>query len=341
MSDTACPIPENEPQRLEALRAFEILDTEPELDFDALTRVAAHALGAPIAVVALMDSDRLWFKSKIGLDVPQLDRQVAFCAHAIMRPREPLVVPDLLADTRFAANPLVAQAPHIRFYAGAPLVDTAGHALGTVAVLDAQSRDFSAAQREALSDLSTMVMTALNSRRRALDLERLALTDHLTRVANRAQFDKVLAAELRHAMRTGEVFSVLCMNLDGFKDVNDGFGHAAGDEVLCEVARRMQQAVRLGDLLARLGGDEFAVVMRHGGPDDATGLAQRIARAVQAPITLSTGDTVGVGVSIGMASYTDSVSSVSALLGQADQALYQAKRYNERRWKMFVGAPLR
>jgi len=157
----------------------------------------------------------------------------------------------------------------------------------------------------------------------------------------RLLIDKVLAAELRHAMRTGEVFSVLCMDLDGFKDVNDGFGHAAGDEVLCEVARRMSQAVRLGDLLARLGGDEFAVVMRHGGQEDAAVLAQRIARAVQAPITLSTGDTVGVGVSIGMASYTDSVSSVSALLGQADQALYQAKRYNERRWKMFVGAPLR
>ncbi len=343
-SEPSCPahpVPENEAQRLEALRAYDVLDSEPELEFDALTRVAAHALGTPIAVVAMMDSDRLWFKSKLGLDVPQLDRQIAFCAHAIMTPREPLVVPDLLADPRFAGNPLVAGAPHIRFYAGAPIVDPAGHALGTIAVIDAQPREFSDAQRDALTDLSTMVMTALQGRRRALDLERLALTDHLTGISNRAQFDKAIAAELRHAMRTGEAFTVLCMDLDGFKDVNDGFGHAAGDEVLCEVAKRLGQQVRLGDVLARMGGDEFAVVMRHGGEDDATVLAQRIAKAVQAPITLSTGDTVGVGVSVGMASYTDAVPSVQALLAQADQALYQAKRYNERRWNMFVGAPIR
>jgi diguanylate cyclase (GGDEF)-like protein len=339
--EQVCPIPANELQRLAALRAFEILDTAPELDFDALTRVAAHAFGTPMAVVALMDSERLWFKSKLGLDVPELDRNVAFCAHTVMRPRETLVVPDLRDDARFAANPLVAQAPHLRFYAGAPIVDAAGHALGTIAVLDAEPRGFSGAQREALVDLSTMVMTALSSRRRALDLERLALTDHLTGIANRAQFDQALAAELRHAMRSGEVFTVLCMDLDGFKDVNDGFGHAAGDETLCEVARRINQQVRLGDVLARLGGDEFAVVMRHGGQDDAAVLARRIVQAVQAPITLSTGDTVGVGISIGMASYTDSVPSVSSLLARADQALYQAKRHNERRWNLFVGAPMR
>lgn len=337
----AHPTPDNEPQRLAALRAYDILDTPPEPDFDAVVRIASHAFGVPIAVVAMLDSERLWFKSKLGLELPQLDRRIAFCAHAIMRPREPLIVPDLRADARFAANPLVAGAPHIRFYAGAPVVDAAGHALGTLAVIDAQPRTFSDAQREALVDLSTMVMTALQSRRRALDLERLAMTDHLTGIANRAQFDQAISAELRHAMRTGEVFSVLCLDLDGFKDVNDGFGHAAGDEVLCEVARRLAQQVRLGDVLARLGGDEFAVLMRHGDQDAALTLAQRIAKAVHEPITLSSGDTVGVGISVGLASYTDAVPSVAALLAQADQALYQAKRRNEQRWNMFVGAPPR
>lgn len=336
-----CPLPDNETQRLAALQRHEILDTSPELEFDALARVAAQALGAPMAVVALLDSDRLWFKSKIGLDVPQIDRRVAFCAHAIMRPREPLVVSDLRADARFADNPLVAQAPHLRFYAGAPIVDPAGHALGTIAVLDNQPRQFSPAQRETLADLSTLVMTALHSRRRALDLERQALTDHLTGIANRAQFDQALSAELRHAMRTGEIFTVLCMDLDGFKDVNDGFGHAAGDEVLCEIARRLIQQVRLGDVLARLGGDEFAVLMRHGGQADAAVLAQRVAQAVRQPITLAGGDTVGVGISIGMASYSDAVASVAALMAHADQSLYQAKRANQQRWKLFMGEPLR
>jgi hypothetical protein len=86
-----CPIPENEAERLAAVRAYDVLDTPPELDFDALTRVAAHVFNTPAAVVGLMDADRLWFTSRLGLDVPQLDRQIAFCAFAVMRPDESLV----------------------------------------------------------------------------------------------------------------------------------------------------------------------------------------------------------------------------------------------------------
>ncbi|HSC79648.1 MAG TPA: GAF domain-containing protein, partial [Chitinolyticbacter sp.] len=219
-SEPSCPAhpePENEAQRLEALHAYDILDTGPEPDFDALTRLAVHALATPVAVIALLDSDRLWFKSTQGLDVSQLDRQTAFCAHAVMKPRESLVVPDLRADPRFAGNPLVTGSLQLRFYAGAPIVDPAGHALGTIAVMDTQPREFSGAQCDALMDLSAMVMTALQGRRRALDLERLDMTDHLTGLANRSQFDKAIAAELRHAMRSGEAFTVLCMDLDGFK----------------------------------------------------------------------------------------------------------------------------
>lgn len=321
-----CPFPENELQRLQAVRSYEILDTHPELEFDALTRVASHTFGTPIAVVAIMDADRLWFKSKLGLDIPQLDREIAFCAHAIMRPQEPMVIPDLLSDQRFSENPLVANAPHLRFYAGAPIVDPTGLALGTIAVLDAQPRSFSNAQRDALTDLSTLVVTALQARRRAMDLQRLALTDHLTGIGNRVQFDKALVAELNHSKRTGTPFTVLCMDLDGFKSVNDTFGHPAGDEVLCEVTRRLSALVRQGDVLARLGGDEFAIVMRSGDQGSATALAQRIVKSVRQPVALSTGQTVEIGVSVGMASHTESVSSASALLARADKALYEAKR---------------
>ena len=103
-----CPValsPLDENRRLAALRALEILDSEPETDFDALTRLAAHALGTPIAVIGLMDSDRLWFKSRVGLAAPELDRQIAFCSHTITQPGRPLIVPDLLADARFTDNP--------------------------------------------------------------------------------------------------------------------------------------------------------------------------------------------------------------------------------------------
>jgi diguanylate cyclase (GGDEF)-like protein len=328
MSDQAthCPIPSNEMQRLRAVRSYEILDTLPEMEFDTLTRVAAHALGTPAAVIGLMDSDRLWFKSRLGLEVPQLDRQIAFCAHAIMQPDEPLVVEDLRQDRRFQGNPLVTQAPHLCFYAGAPLIDRNGYVLGTIAVVDTKPRAFSEDQRALLRDLSRLVIAALESRHLASLLGHLAMTDHLTGLANRAQFERTLNSEIAYALRTGEPFTVFYMDLDDFKRVNDTLGHAAGDEVLCEVARRMTDQVRAEDLLARLGGDEFGVFMRPSAEDPVESLAKRIIEVVSAPITLSTGDRVSVGISIGIANYTDSIGSMAALLAQADQALYGVKR---------------
>jgi diguanylate cyclase (GGDEF)-like protein len=323
---SACPIPENEPQRLRAVRAYKVLDTEPELEFDALTRVAAHAFAMPIALVAIMDSDRLWFKSKLGLDVPQLDRKIAFCAHAIMQPTDALVIEDLRADHRFVDNPLVTGEPHIRFYAGAPIVDSGHHALGTIAVIDAQPRIFNAAQRSALMDLSTLVMTALQARRRALDLEHLAMTDHLTGIASRAKCEIAIESELRQGSQSEQQLAVLLMDLNGFKYVNDTFGHAAGDAVLCEVARRLSGLVRHGDTLARLGGDEFALVVRDGDARTVAALAARISNLVRRPIVLSDGSTVRVGISVGSASCTSAISSAEALLGQADEALYRAKQ---------------
>lgn len=340
MSNSAvpsCPLPINEAQRLQALQAHQIVDTPPELAFDALARLAAHSLDAPMAHVALMDADRLWLKASVGPQPPQMDRRTALCAHTMVHPEAPMVVPDLHADSRFAHHPLVTHGPMLRFYAGAPVVDAQGLVLGTVAVMDTRPRQLSLAQRSALLDLATLTMQSLEGRQHALQLAQMAMTDPLTGLSNHAQFKQALDVELSHAMRTGEPFTALCMDLDGFKAVNDGFGHAAGDEVLCEVSRRLRQQVRLGDVLARFGGDEFGVVMRHGAKDSAQVLAKRIVKAVSAPITLSSGDVIGVGISIGMAAYTDAVASVGTLLAHADQALYDAKKQNEKRWKMFVG----
>lgn len=332
------PVPDDEPARLAAVRAYAILGTPPELEFDALTRLAAFMFDAPIAVVSVMDENRLWFKSRIGLDVPELDRKVAFCAHAIMEPRQALVVDDLAADDRFAGNPLVAQAPHIRFYAGAPIVDAQGFALGTIAVIDARPRQFSAAQREALVDLATLVMTALGNRRSALELGRLARTDHLTGIANRAQFELAVASEIQQATRTGESFSVLCMDLDGFKEVNDGHGHAAGDEVLREVSRRLQAQLREGDTVARLGGDEFGIVMRRGSAEEARALRKRILAAVERPVKLPTGPLVSVGMSVGEASFSSASCTAESLMAQADRALYASKRSSPARLRRLARA---
>lgn len=321
-----CPVPENEPQRLISLYSYEILDTEPEPEFEALTRVACQTFSTPVALVALMDSDRLWFKSKLGLSVPQLDRQVAFCAHAIMSPTDPLIVGDLSQDPRFSQNPLVARAPHLRFYAGAPLLDDDGNALGTIAVLDVRPRIFNDSQHACLRDFATLVMTALQSRKRANALRRFALTDYLTGVSNRAQFDLANATEMANAIRSGLPYSLFCMDLDGFKQVNDSLGHAAGDEVLCVVAKRLAHSLRQGDILARLGGDEFGVIARDCPRESAETMARRFAECLIPPIALSGGVEVRVGISIGIATSSSEINDAVRLLQHADQTLYAMKR---------------
>ena len=333
---TACPLPRNEAERLAAVHAYKILDTAPEVEFDVTTRVAASLFNAPIALVALMDRDRLWFKSRHGLDVAQLDREIAFCAHAILQPDELLVISDLQQDTRFADNPLVHGGPGIRFYAGAPLRDPNGLALGTLAILSTEPREFGTHDRALLRDLSVSVMTAIESRHRAMTLRQLATTDSLTGLANRIQFQSALALELRQAQQAGQSIAALYMDLDGFKGVNDSLGHGAGDAVLREVAQRLSAQMRHGETLARMGGDEFAVVMR-GGADlnAAQALAERIVMALRQPVTLRGGEEVPIGVSIGIAVQDARVADIASLIEQADHALYKAKTQVVQRWAMF------
>ncbi|MBI1424254.1 MAG: diguanylate cyclase [Gammaproteobacteria bacterium] len=319
--------PENDSERLRALRSYEILDSAPEFDFDALARVTAQYFSTAAAIVALMDSDRVWFKSYLkNHDSPQLGRLIADCAYAMMRPGELLMVNDLQKDPHLRHKPLVVEPPYLRFCAGAPIVDRNGCALGTITVVDTQPRELDENEQEVLRDLANMVMTALENRRRSQVLTKMALTDHLTGAANRAQFDRALEAEMAHAKRTGEPFSVLCMDLDGFKDINDHFGHPSGDEVLCEVAYRLQQQIRTEDTVSRLGGDEFGVVIRESSKLSTPLLAERISGVMTTPITLSNGESVTVGISIGMATYHAGIESPFTLLAQADSDLYRSKR---------------
>ena len=153
--------PANETQRLEALRQFHILDTPAEKAYDDLVRLAAYICETPIAAVSFVDQDRQWFKARVGLEVPQTKRDVAFCAHAILKPEELLVVPDATQDARFSDNLFVIEEPKVRFYAGAPLVTEDGFVLGTLCVLDHKPRQLSAAQIKALSVLRNLVTREL------------------------------------------------------------------------------------------------------------------------------------------------------------------------------------
>ena len=165
------PLPENEAARLESLHRYAILDTLPEQEFDDLSRLAALICGTPIALVSLVDENRQWFKAKVGLEDTETVRDVAFCAHAILGAGV-MVVPDALADERFRSNPLVADKPNVRFYAGAPLRTPEGHALGTLCVIDRVPRELSENQLEALKALSRLVVNELELRRSVGDLSK-------------------------------------------------------------------------------------------------------------------------------------------------------------------------
>ena len=177
---SVAPTPDNEHERLAALAGFDVLDTLPQQLFDDITRLASTICGTPIALISLVDKERQWFKSRVGLDVQQTSREVAFCAHAILDPGQVMVVEDATRDQRFRDNPLVLGAPDFRFYAGAPIVTTDGFALGTVCVIDREKRALSPAQAEALRALSRMVVALLEHDKNLRDESR-RLTDRARR----------------------------------------------------------------------------------------------------------------------------------------------------------------
>lgn len=165
----AAPLPPDEEQRLEALARYEVLDTLPEASFDELVRLAAEICDTPIALMSLVDANRQWFKSAVGLDIKETPRSVAFCAHAILE-REMFTVADAARDDRFARNPLVVGSPHLRFYAGAPIQPATGSAIGTVCVLDRVPRVLSDFQRNALRVIGEQVTAQLELRRHIREL---------------------------------------------------------------------------------------------------------------------------------------------------------------------------
>jgi GAF domain-containing protein len=212
------PAPINEAQRLDALHSLRILDTPPEERFDRLTRLARRLFDVPQALVSLVDEDRQWFKSHSGTEVTETPRDVSFCGHAILGD-EVFVVPDACQDPRFADNPLVTGEPGIRFYAGCPLSVGSGLRIGTLCIIDYRAREFSAEDAELLQDLARMAEQELSA-------IRMATVDELTQLCNRRGFEALGDHALSLCRRLDRPSSLLYLDLDRFKAVNDLFGHA-------------------------------------------------------------------------------------------------------------------
>jgi diguanylate cyclase (GGDEF)-like protein len=332
------PLPPNEAERLAALRDLRILDTAPEAHFDAVCSTAAVLFAVPIALITFIESDRQWFKARCGITVDGTSRDRAFCAYAILAD-DVLVVEDATGDPRFAHNPLVTGEPGIRFYAGAPLVLGSGIRLGTLCIIDTEPRLFSEVQKSQLKDLAGIVVAHIELHRGRLAIEAsleggkayeqrityMARHDTLTGLPNRTVFHEHLKQRLAEVQRSQGRTALLCLGLNRFRTVNDTLGHAAGDNLLCQIASRLVEAVRDGDIVARLGGDEFAIIFSHLDHEyQASKLARRVIDAVEQPLDLG-GHLVTVGVSIGIALAPADGDAAEVLFKNADLALHRAK----------------
>lgn len=325
-------LPENEAERLKALEDYNILDTLPEQGFDDLTALAAYICKTPIALISLIDSDRQWIKSKVGLQVREIPRDWAFCSHTILQPQKILVVNNAIKDHRFANNPLVKNNPKIRFYAGVPLVTPNGFAVGTLCVIDMIPRQLNDQQLDALHRLSRQAIAQMeliqeihNRKQAEIEGRQLSLTDELTGLHNRRGFFLLAEQQLKIAHRMKLLCWVIFIDLDGLKQINDTLGHDVGDALIVDAGRLLKQSFRKSDIVARLGGDEFIVFISSYFKD-----AENIQTHLQTNIAnfnQQQNRSYEISMSMGIQRYSPETNmSLEQLVARSDELMYAHKR---------------
>lgn len=340
------PLHPREAERQDSLDDLNVLDTPADPYMDSLVRLTQDLFKVEQVLISLVDKDRQWFKARVGLEACSTSRDVSFCAHAILEPAKTLVVPDARDDERFADNPLVTGAPNIRFYAGHPLIARSGLPVGTLCLLSSSARTLAPDEEARLRDLAQLVegylqLKGLSEHTRQLRAavtreKRRALLDPLTQIWNRSALAHFYPGEQDIARHGNELLGVLYVDLDHFKQVNDRHGHAIGDEVLIEAARRIAASLRPHDLLLRLGGEEFAVVSRVAAVEQLHTIAERVRSNIAGkPFDTQAGQ-LQVQASLGAACGAPGASA-ETLLAQADAALYEAKHNGRNRVCMATG----
>ena len=311
-------IPENEAIRLKSLQSLNILDTEEEERFDRLTRLAKKMFNVSIAVVSLVDENRQWFKSCMGLDAKETSRDVSFCGHAILGD-DIFIIPDATKDERFADNPLVSGEPKIRFYAGCPLKYLNDYKLGTLCIIDTKPREFDEDDILAFKDLAQLAENELTA-------VQLSTLDELTKISNRRGFIKLAQNSLDICKRQNIPATLVFLDLNGFKPINDKYGHAEGDKALIAFADIMAKTYRGADVFARFGGDEFVVLLTDATIESAYESLLRFKRTIQEFNNENNLD-YELDYSYGLVCTDDDKNyDIESILEKADSLMYEQKK---------------
>lgn len=320
---------ETDSDRLAALDRYDILDTGREEAFDRISRLIKLTLGVEVGIVSLMDAHRQWYKSVDGLESEEVPLQSAFCRH-LLHDGTPIMVADAREDIRFRENPFVLGDPHVVFYAGAPMITSDGHTIGSICAIDSAVRNFGEREKSILSELAQVAMNEL-------ELRRLSRIDGLTGVASRAAFKDDARRFVALARRHRQALSCVSFDIDHFKSINDTYGHAAGDRVLAAVSEAVGGQLRRSDLFGRMGGEEFTVLLPHTDTERAREAAEKLRLVLRSLRFPGSHPPISVSASFGIATLDPVADDIDSLLQKADEALYASKRNGRNRCSVWEG----
>ena len=328
-------LPADEVSRLAALHELFLLDTPPDPYVDALLRIAKSAFGVRSVLVSLIDSERQWYKSRIGILSLEGPRSTSFCGHVILSD-ELMVVNDALQDVRFADNPMVVGPPEVRFYAGMPLHARDGSRIGTFCLNDPQPHTLTDEQMQLMKDFAKLIEGLFAAHQLRFEkqgllealghAERRALIDPLTQLWNRQALQQISPSWHRRAVRDSLQVGFIYGDLDFFKRINDEHGHGIGDDVLVQAGQRLTAAIRPDDVAFRLGGEELGVLALVESQTELVAIAERVRKAFCDSEFVVDGQRLAVTISLGTAIGSDPLADdIDDLVERADAALYAAK----------------
>ncbi len=306
-----------EAERLAALDALDVIDAPRSEAFDRIVGLIRDIFEVPIALVSVLDAHRQLYKACEGLATDEVERRNTFCSHAILS-AVPTIIHDATLDERVADNPHVSGEPHVRFYAGVPLRTSDGHNIGTVCAIDVKPRPFGERETRMLVNLAELVMEHI-------ELRQLATVDALTGALSRRAFRSGGERAVSLAQRHKHNLSLIVLDIDHFKAINDAFGHAAGDRVLADVAAACSASLRGTDIFGRIGGEEFALLLPHTDRPGALEVAEKLRGVISAVPFEPDGTSRRVTASFGVATLDIVTKDMDCLLAHADAALYEAK----------------